>query len=71
MTNLHRTLIHLKSVDVLGGLCSAVGLTEDNGADATTDTVWSIGECDFLDGTHTLAKVVLQRRLCISPSAVV
>lgn len=71
ITNLEGAFINLKSVDVLSSLSSTLGLDEDDCANATTDAIWSISKSDSLDRTHALAKVVLQRRVCISPSAAV
>lgn len=58
-TNLHGTAIDQKSIELLGGLGSGVGLAKDDRSDATAGTVLVVREHHLLDGTRRLGEVFL------------
>lgn len=58
MSYLHRTLVDFGSVD-FQGIVGAVGVAENDGSNATADSIRAIGEISSLDGANRFAEVVL------------
>lgn len=67
MSYLHRTLVDFCSVD-LQGIVGAVGVAENDGGNATADSIRTIGEIGSFDGANRFAEVVLSEEAApISP----
>lgn len=61
-TNLHGTAIDQKSIELLGGFGSGVGLAEDDRGNATAGAILVVGEHHLFDGSCRLGEVFLYRR---------
>lgn len=61
-TDLHGTTINQEPIELLGGLGSGVGLSEDDRGDTTARAVLVVGEHHLLDGACRLDEVFLERK---------
>ena len=59
MTNLHGALVHKEAVELDGSIAGTGRFAENNGRNATADSIWSIGDGNTLDGTNGFDKVFL------------
>lgn len=59
VTNLHRSLVDLDSVELLGGGDGVGGLVELKGSDSPRLTVGAISDQSALNGSNNLAEVFL------------